>query len=249
MSFSPTVKDKALVACGRHCCICHVFCGKNIEIHHIKLESVGGTNLFENAIPLCFNCHADMTSYDAKHPKGSKYSETELKHHRDNWYKKMQESHGLITKMEDGVATDKNVYEILVRVLPWNGSLFFIRHNFPILPFDLNRLDDLSKFQHECENPSFEFIDPELEGLRVTLHDHIQEFALLVGFKTFPTNTTGWNTVPEEWEDEQPERFKEVINSLQNAARNVCDGYDALVKLAAKKLGIISTISDERPNR
>lgn len=42
---------------------------------------------FENAIPLCFDCHAEVGAYNTSHPKDVKFSKTELKRHRDNWYK------------------------------------------------------------------------------------------------------------------------------------------------------------------
>lgn len=75
-----------MVACGRRCCICHKFCGNNMEVHHIKAKADGGPDTFENAIPLCFDCHATVRQYDPKHPKGIKFSEKELIQHRDNWY-------------------------------------------------------------------------------------------------------------------------------------------------------------------
>lgn len=78
MGFSQKIKEDIMVACGRHCCLCHKFCGLKIEIHHIKPQSEGGSDTLENAIPLCFDCHADMRSYDAKHPKGTKYTEKEF---------------------------------------------------------------------------------------------------------------------------------------------------------------------------
>ena len=86
MSFPQSVVDKALVACGRRCCICHKFCRKNMEIHHIKQHADGGADTFDNAIPLCFECHADMGKTDPHHPKGRNYTAAELKMHRDRWY-------------------------------------------------------------------------------------------------------------------------------------------------------------------
>src|SRR5436190_14761111 len=86
MSFPKQVADRALVACGRCCCICHEFCGLKVELHHIKMKSRGGKDSFDNCIPLCFNCHGDMRSVDHRHPKGRKYTESELKNHRDSWY-------------------------------------------------------------------------------------------------------------------------------------------------------------------
>ncbi|QYK04549.1 DUF4431 domain-containing protein [Shewanella zhangzhouensis] len=81
-----SVKDEVLVLCGRSCCICHGFCGTKIELHHIVEESKGGSSDLHNCIPLCFNCHADVGHYNPKHPKGTKYSESELRMHRERWY-------------------------------------------------------------------------------------------------------------------------------------------------------------------
>lgn len=104
MPFSETIKTKAMVACGRYCCICHKFCGNNMEVHHIKAHADGGNDTFDNAIPLCFDCHAEVRQYDSKHPKGIKFSEKELIQHRDNWYQKVQQGNSGIPKQE---ANDK----------------------------------------------------------------------------------------------------------------------------------------------
>lgn len=86
MAFPQSVTDRALVACGRCCCICHNFCGAKMELHHIHQHADGGEDTFENCIPLCFNCHAEMGKVDPRHPKGKGYSQNELRMHRDNWY-------------------------------------------------------------------------------------------------------------------------------------------------------------------
>ena len=87
MAFSEDIKTWAMGACGRCCCICHKFCGNNMEVHHIRAHADGGTDTHDNAIPLCFDCHAEVRQYDPKHPKGIRFTEKELIQHRDNWYK------------------------------------------------------------------------------------------------------------------------------------------------------------------
>ena len=91
MSFSEEIKTKAMIACGRCCCICHKFCGNNMEVHHIKARAEGGQDIYENAIPLCFDCHAEVRQYDPKHPKGIKFTGKELIMHRDEWYRKVKQ--------------------------------------------------------------------------------------------------------------------------------------------------------------
>lgn len=92
MPFSEKVKKDAMIACGRSCCVCHKFCGAKMEVHHIIAQYEGGSDDFENAIPLCFDCHAEVKAYNEKHPKGIKFSPNELKTHRDNWYKTIKEA-------------------------------------------------------------------------------------------------------------------------------------------------------------
>ena len=106
------IKVKALLACGRKCCVCHGFCGRNIELHHIEMESGGGESTFENCIPLCFNCHAEAGHYNSAHPKGTKYSSSELKKHRDHWYESIEKLTYLETQWESKEHKSvKEVYE------------------------------------------------------------------------------------------------------------------------------------------
>ena len=86
MPFSDDVKTRALLWCDRHCCLCKKACGPNIAVHHIVQESNGGLNDIDNAIPLCFDCHGTVGSYNPKHPAGNKYKIDELKSRREQVY-------------------------------------------------------------------------------------------------------------------------------------------------------------------
>ena len=55
-------------------------------MHHIKSRAEGGSDELENCFPLCFDCHAEAGSYNPNHHKGKKYTESELKGHKDRWY-------------------------------------------------------------------------------------------------------------------------------------------------------------------
>ena len=86
MPFPHSVRDQALVAAARHCCVCHRYKGVRVEVHHIVPESKGGASNLDNAITLCFDCHADAGHYNPKHPRGTKFSPGELRRHRDQWH-------------------------------------------------------------------------------------------------------------------------------------------------------------------
>jgi len=92
MPFPPEVAERLLVACHRHCCICHKFCGTRIEVHHIVPKSQGGADTEENGIPLCFDCHAEAESYNPKHPKGRRFTPSELRGHKKQWFRICQGS-------------------------------------------------------------------------------------------------------------------------------------------------------------
>jgi hypothetical protein len=44
-----------------------------------------GPDTIDNAIPVCFECHAEIHSYNDKHPRGRKFRPEELRGHREQW--------------------------------------------------------------------------------------------------------------------------------------------------------------------
>jgi hypothetical protein len=71
---------------ARHCCVCHRYKGVKVEVHHIVPQAQGGSDELDNAIALCFDCHADAGHYDPGHPRGLKFSAEELSQARDWWH-------------------------------------------------------------------------------------------------------------------------------------------------------------------
>jgi len=85
MGFDRKEVADLLARCHRRCCICHSFCGVKIEADHIKPHDDGGDDGIENAIPVCFDCHAEIHSYNDRHPRGRKFTERELRKHKEQW--------------------------------------------------------------------------------------------------------------------------------------------------------------------
>jgi hypothetical protein len=90
--FPPTEVMNLLVRCHRRCCICHRYCGVKIELDHIIPRREGGPDEIDNAIPVCFECHAEIHSYDDQHPRGRKFRPEELRLHREQWLKLVERS-------------------------------------------------------------------------------------------------------------------------------------------------------------
>ncbi len=97
MAFKQKEVGKLLADCKRRCCICYRFCGVKIEIHHIEHKNEGGDDSIENAIPVCFECHAEIASYNNKHPRGRRFTSKELRLHRENWLKICKEKPEIFT--------------------------------------------------------------------------------------------------------------------------------------------------------
>ncbi|MBI2998376.1 MAG: HNH endonuclease [Deltaproteobacteria bacterium] len=85
MPFNRREVDDLLARCHRRCCVCHRFCGVKMETDHIDPSSPGGSDSIDNAIPVCFDCHAEIHSYNDDHPRGRKFTEAELRQHKKQW--------------------------------------------------------------------------------------------------------------------------------------------------------------------
>lgn len=100
-AFSPLVAESLLVKAARCCCLCRQFKGTKLEIHHIDTKAEGGLGAAKNGIPLCFDCHADVKNYNDEHPKGRKYTPSELMRHRDAWFALMASPQAIPTLLAD----------------------------------------------------------------------------------------------------------------------------------------------------
>jgi len=85
MGFPQKEAEQLLVACQRHCCICHKRCGVKIQLHHIEFRAVSENDSIDNAIPVCLECHAEIALYNLSHPIGRRFTPGELKLHKERW--------------------------------------------------------------------------------------------------------------------------------------------------------------------
>jgi hypothetical protein len=56
-----------------------------METDHIEQKSTSQDDSITNAIPVCFECHAEIHLYNDKHPRGRKFSSEELHEHKRQW--------------------------------------------------------------------------------------------------------------------------------------------------------------------
>jgi hypothetical protein len=59
-----------------------------MQIHHIVPDAEGGSGDYDNGIPVCLDCHAEIES---RSNMGRSFSPAELKLHRDRWLTTVRE--------------------------------------------------------------------------------------------------------------------------------------------------------------
>lgn len=146
---------------------------------------------------------------------------------------------GLI--IEEKVSTshdvDKALFMKFKDTLPSNGTISFVdENNFAGFSFERKRLHDFDNFVYTWNDAEHEFWDKQMESKRKELLGLINTYLNIIATETFTTNTPGWKSVPEEWEEEQPERFEKAVSQLHNLAGEIVAKHQSLIRLARKKL-------------
>lgn len=132
---------------------------------------------------------------------------------------------------------DGTLFKELTSLLRTDGVIGFLdRTSMAGFPFRSSALDPIREFYSEWSAPEREFIDPELEALRQTLWSKCDAYYGTIAHETFPTNHPDFQTVPPEWEIEQPERFERVVKQLHSLAGDIVKLHADLVRTGRAKL-------------
>ena len=122
--FRPSDRRRCLLWCARHCCICGKNCGLDIELDHLDARArAPALNKIDNALPVCYDCHASLERSRRGGPRGSKYSDEELKQRRDQVYD--EHTRHLVPVIGYGPVNDANVEfpAVRFRIENKDGSL------------------------------------------------------------------------------------------------------------------------------
>ena len=121
MAFKRSEADQLLADCHRRCCICHRFCGVKIELHHIDPSGSGGADSIENAVPVCFECHAEVQLYNDAHPRGRKFHAEELRIHKAQWLQVCKKDPGALLQAQGTL--DVGPIQALIDELEFNAEI------------------------------------------------------------------------------------------------------------------------------
>jgi len=135
---------------------------------------------------------------------------------------------------------DKKIYlKIKDELLPLDWWLWFIKDfNFAWFTFKLDKVNDLFSISDaQINNPSLKFLDKKLEKLKNDLFLEIKNIVYEISINTFP-KWLWMQTVPPEWEIENPKMFEKVVNNLHTYSSNIWSKYNIFIDYWRKKFKI-----------
>ena len=92
-----------------------------METDHLIPKADNGGDEIANCLPVCFECHAEIHSYNNKHPRGRRFTTDELRLHRDQWLKICDARPEVFT--EPIRPTDVGPLQALIDELEFNASV------------------------------------------------------------------------------------------------------------------------------
>ena len=228
-----------MLACGRRCCLCHKFSGVGMECHHISPKAKGGADTFENCIPLCFDCHAEVGHYTDEHPKGTKFSPAELQGHRDRWYATIADGKTPDAPKEF-VDLDRKLFFRLYEKLGGSKKMVHFRDHDYNNGYNVDVEHRLWDFEHIARMPQSEFHDAQMAAALADL------MAALKSYWADALNRL-WHDgdrahIPPEWaysdDEKMQERFEEAVSVMNKAATKVWESFSQFVKAARFRLDV-----------
>lgn len=128
---------------------------------------------------------------------------------------------------------DKKLYDELINLLPTSGIIWFLDQNNMGEVFVDATFDPLRTFNNEWNCVEREFINTNLENIRKDLWKKIDEYLRIVHCETWHVgNSMKLKSIPSEWQFENPQRFRRVVDSLHTLAGEIVDLHHNLIRTA-----------------
>lgn len=244
MGFKKEIKEKALLACKRHCVLCEKRKDLKMECHHITPQALGGDDSFDNCIPLCFDCHQEIGSYNPLHPKGNQFSTSELKKRRNDFYKRVK--NGEFPKQNtfpNHMGLDRSIKKCDIEIIEKIKKEFSSENlKYYLTEYDLGNdynievFNPLNNLFWQNNDPNFSFIDIELEKYKNNLLASIDKFITFRCLNTFPTKL-GTQAI-KTWKNDNytDEERSKINNEFNDLASNIWENYCSLIKVYKSKL-------------
>jgi len=223
-----------------------------MQCHHIEPHAEGGEDTFDNCIPLCLECHGEVEAYNTKHPIGTKYTPTELRRRRNEWYEALKNP-SLTVLNAKHVNIDRDMVKRLCQVCsPRTMQAYFCGRDcaYPFEKAILDALDDFCEFRNRVES---HFLDPALESLFAEFNAAVlQMIRTLRGADIFK-ETESVLHFPKQYPQDPQEHpaylrsWDRRVNLASKAANRLYRAYEELIHECRLRLEIttIENLSKE----
>lgn len=132
----------------------------------------------------------------------------------------------LFNRIRHEIFSEKNIED-----LKWN--------RFGSHPFNVDDVDFLDEITQADDNPNFEFLNPELENLKIELIRSIEDLKDTLGKYIFGTSikhpTITFIGIPVEWDYDRKHNAQIEIENMSNT---VFIKYESLIKKGRRKLKV-----------
>jgi len=156
-----------------------------------------------------------------------------------NYFNKYLLHKETIKKLGNYLSEDKKLYKILLKELPSNGSINFLRDHDFNYPFRLSELDQLVDFIYNWDNAEHEFIDKDIEKIKTNLFDEIKNYLEYSSMNTYPLKAE-FQTVKTDIDSEieLSETTKENISQLNKYGDTIYNLHQELIRNGRESLYI-----------
>lgn len=205
--------NELLARCHRRCCICHRYCGVKIELDHIDPTSEGGSDEIGNALPVCFECHAEIHSYNDQHPRGRKFRPKELRLHRDQWLALLEQRPEMLVRSRD--REDVGPLQALVDELEFNLTVAMKREAGEVGCSFL-----ITQFQRALTAGSISILTPRLKEVLLEVYR-----VLIRANEIIPHAAVGYPT----------SSVQRTPRLLEEAEKAICVAQDELMRFLGRE--------------
>jgi hypothetical protein len=210
-----------------------------MECHHIVPRSDGGEDSYENCIPLCFDCHAEVGHYNPEHPKGIKFTPEELRGHRDRWYKAIETGNfpGIPSNYNE---LDCNLFKKICDILGGSHSMTHFKDHDYAASFNPVIVERIWNLYNLVQFPETEFCDTQVAEIFSDLVSAVSAYIKNSSGRVYKDGEIAH--IPPEWESSDKkymrDKFDEAVEVMNKVAQDVWNAYVQFVKIGRVRLNL-----------
>lgn len=132
-----------------------------MELDHMIPKADDGPDTIDNAIPVCFECHAEIHAYNDRHPRGRKLKPEELRLHKEQWLDLCRTSAQFLASIPP--RTDVGPIQALIDELEFNRAVAALADDVPRLTTGAKF--STAQFQRAISEGILSLLEPGLKQL------------------------------------------------------------------------------------